>query len=95
MNSIYRSFFLRNLVSFMLPMLIPLVILGTLSVIIIQNYVGQIEARDYENAYNQMNSNIGSLGLPKEATFRSDRIAQSAFVSCGRPKQPACAKSSR
>ncbi|MNC09792.1 putative sensor-like histidine kinase [compost metagenome] len=58
MKSAYRTFFLKNLYHFILPMLIPIAILGTFSAIIIQQYIGK-EATDANlNVLKGMQSNV-------------------------------------
>ncbi|GGO06014.1 sensor histidine kinase YesM [Saccharibacillus kuerlensis] len=60
-KKIYRTFFIRNLSSFMLPVLIPLVMLGGLSIGIIQRYVG-IEAQSANrNVLNRMQADVELL----------------------------------
>lgn len=61
MNKVYSTFFIRNLSSFMLPVLIPLVMLGGLSIAIIQRYVG-IEAQTAnQNVLERMQGNVELL----------------------------------
>ena len=61
MNSVYRSFFLRNLFNFIVPLMIPLIILGTLSVSIIYRYIAQNEASNNISVHKQMHSNVEML----------------------------------
>jgi len=60
-KKVYRTFFVRNLSSFMLPVLIPLIMLGGLSIAIIQRYVG-IEAQTAnQNVLERMQGNVELL----------------------------------
>ena len=58
MNRIYRAFFIKNLVTFLIPMLIPLLILGTLSIFIIQQYVKEKINSENKNLLLQTKDNI-------------------------------------
>ncbi|MEJ8307121.1 sensor histidine kinase [Saccharibacillus sacchari] len=61
MKKVYKTFFIRNLSSFMLPVLIPLVMLGGLSISIIQRYVGIEAQAANQNVLERMQSNVELL----------------------------------
>ncbi|WP_037287662.1 cache domain-containing sensor histidine kinase [Saccharibacillus sacchari] len=61
MKKVYRAFFIRNLSSFMLPVLIPLVMLGGLSIAIIQRYVGIEAQAANQNVLERMQGNVELL----------------------------------
>ncbi|MNW26006.1 putative sensor-like histidine kinase [compost metagenome] len=61
MKSVFRSFFIRNLLNFIAPLMIPLVVLGLLSVVIIYRYVAQSEASNNISIHQQMHSNMEVL----------------------------------
>jgi two-component system sensor histidine kinase YesM len=65
-----RKFFRKNLLSILMPCLIPLLILGSLSIIISDQYIKQEAERNQENMLNQFNeliqiiaSEVDSLSL--------------------------------
>ncbi|MCQ4085326.1 sensor histidine kinase [Saccharibacillus sp. JS10] len=61
MKKVYKAFFVRNLSSFLLPVLIPLVMLGGLSITIIQRYVGiEVQAAN-QHVLERMKENIEVL----------------------------------
>lgn len=60
-KKVYRVFFIRNLSSFMLPVLIPLVMLGGLSIAIIQRYVGIEAQAANQNVLERMQGNVELL----------------------------------
>ncbi|OWA37745.1 hypothetical protein B9G55_06785 [Saccharibacillus sp. O16] len=61
MKKIYNAFFVRRLSSFMLPVLIPLVMLGGLAVAIIQNYVGVEAQAANRRVLDRMRANVELL----------------------------------
>lgn len=69
-TSLKRKFFRKNLLSILIPCLIPLLILGSLSIIISDQYIQQEAERNQENMLNQFNeliqiiaSEVDSLSL--------------------------------
>lgn len=61
MKKIYNTFFVRRLSSFMLPVLIPLVMLGGLAIAIIQNYVGSEVQAANRRVLDRMRANVELL----------------------------------
>ncbi|WP_289142685.1 sensor histidine kinase [uncultured Brevibacillus sp.] len=57
-KSMHRAFFVRSLATFLIPMLIPLLVLGTLFSIIIQQYVKEEINRNNSNLLKQTEENI-------------------------------------
>ncbi|WP_026576371.1 sensor histidine kinase [Bacillus sp. UNC438CL73TsuS30] len=58
MKKIYHAFFIKNLTTFVIPMLIPLVVLGSLSTILIQQYVTNRINEDNLNVLKQTKENM-------------------------------------
>ncbi|MFD0824057.1 sensor histidine kinase [Neobacillus sp. M.A.Huq-85] len=58
MKKIYHAFFIKNLTTFVIPMLIPLVVLGSLSTILIQHYVTKRINEDNLNVLKQTKENM-------------------------------------
>lgn len=54
----YHAFFLKNLFTFLIPMLVPILILGTLSTVIIQRYVTEEINHNTANMLKQTKENI-------------------------------------
>lgn len=57
-KKIYRAFFIKNLTTFLIPMLIPLFVMGTLSIFLIQQYIKEQINDDTMNLLQQTNENI-------------------------------------
>lgn len=58
MKKIYRAFFVKNLATFLLPMLIPILILGTLSTYLIHQYVKEEINHSNMNVLKQTKENM-------------------------------------
>ncbi|MEK3913748.1 sensor histidine kinase [Paenibacillus sp. FSL H7-0331] len=86
-----KKFFLKNLLLFLVPLLIPILILGTLSIVITQRYIqGEINKNNL-NLFNQIDRNIElifneidslsiSLGNP-EVLYRLEDILQTQTLT--------------
>lgn len=57
-NKYYRAYFLKSLINFLIPMLIPLLVMGTLSIILIQQYVKETINDNNINLLEQTKENM-------------------------------------
>ncbi|NHN30245.1 sensor histidine kinase [Paenibacillus agricola] len=53
-----KKFFMKNLLLFLVPLLIPIIILGTLSIVITQRYLQEEVNKNNLNLFNQIDRNI-------------------------------------
>lgn len=58
MNFLSRKFFIKNLIIFLFPLLIPTLVLGSLSIIITQRYIKNQTTQNNINMLNQTKTNI-------------------------------------
>ncbi|MBY9078125.1 histidine kinase [Paenibacillus sp. HN-1] len=58
MNNLYRSFFVKNLLTLLIPLLIPITILGILSTVLIQQYIRAEISQANKNLLQQSMENI-------------------------------------
>ncbi|MCL6459617.1 MAG: cache domain-containing protein, partial [Gorillibacterium sp.] len=56
-----RSFFLKNLMLLLIPLMIPLVILGSMSIVITQRYIKDDINKNNQNVLTQMKENVELL----------------------------------